>query len=362
MSVRMPGQGRWRVGLVGLFLGLTSCTSTAPVDQNRVQLNGAGSTFVAPLFHNWIKEYEKSHPEVAIDYQVVGSGEGVARFLGKSELDKNPIDFGASDDGVTEEESQSVSRKTLMIPATIGMVAVAYNVPGVDTGLKLSREALAGIFLGTITRWNDPALGKTNEGVTLPDRPISVIVRQDSSGTTYTFTNYLAAISSTFHKKVGRGRTVNWPLRVMQGPGNNGQAALLTRTEGSIGYVDQADTRKLNLAVALLENKAGRFVGPLPVHGEAAIAGINFASRPLAFIPPGGLIADPSAPDAYPITTFSWILLYRHYEDANRLRELRRFLNWCLTAGQEQAPKLGYLRLPNKVAEAARQALETLAP
>jgi phosphate transport system substrate-binding protein len=286
----------------------------------------------------------------------------VARFLGKSERDNNPIDFAASDNGLTEEESKSVSRKTLMIPTTIGMVDVAYNVPGVETGLKLSREALAGIFLGTITRWNDPAIAKTNESRNLPERPISVIVRQDSSGTTYTFTNYLATISSALEKKVGRGRTVIWPLRVMQGSGNSGMAALLTRTEGSIGYVDQADIRKLNIAVAQLENKAGRFVGPLPVHGEAAIAGIDFASRPLAFVPQGGLIADLTAPDAYPITTFSWILVYREYEDANRLRELRRFLNWCLTTGQDEAPKLGYVRLPNKVAEAARQALETLPP
>jgi len=317
-----------------------------PAAVSAQQLSGAGATFPAPLYQRWAVEYNKQVPTIRVNYQSVGSGAGVNNFL------QGVVDFGASDAAMTDEEMAKAPRGVILLPATAGSVVLAYNLENVPD-LKLTRAALAGIFLGTITRWNDPAIVAANPGVPLPDRAINVAYRSDGSGTTFVFTQHLAAISPEFDEEVGFDKSVTFPVGV-GGKGNEGVTALIKQAPGTIGYVEFGYAEQNSLPVASLENKSGNFVAPTPESGAVALATVELPEN-LRVWP-----VDPAAPEAYPITTFSWLLLYRKYDDAAKLQALKDFVTYGLTEGQAFAVELGYIPLPEAVVARANAALATI--
>jgi phosphate transport system substrate-binding protein len=262
------------------------------------------------------------------------------------------VDFGASDAAMSDEEMSKVARGTVLIPVTAGSVVLAYNLPGIE-GLKLSRAALAGIFLGSITKWNDPAIAGANPGLTLPDQPINVAYRSDGSGTTYVFTQHIAAISKEFDEKVGYDKTVTFPVGI-GGKGNEGVTALIKQTPGTIGYIEYGYAKQGNISMALIENKSGQFVAPGPASGSAALASVELPENLRAWP------VDPENPDAYPITSFTWLMLYKNYPDAAKLKALKDFVNFGLTEGQSYSDELGYIPLPEAVVAKSRAALATV--
>ena len=320
-------------------LGLASQSSAQ-------QLSGAGATFPAPLYQRWGVEYNKVHPDVQVNYQSVGSGAGVKNFTA------GVVDFGASDAAMSDAEIAKVPKGVVMIPATAGEIVFAYNLPGVDK-LNLSREAMAGIYLGTVTKWNDPAIAKANPGAKLPDLPIQVAYRSDGSGTTYVFTQHLSAISKDFHDKVGTDKSVTFPAGV-GGKGNEGVTALVKQSPGAIGYVEFGYAKGNGLAMANLENKSGKFVSASGDAGAATLASIKLPEN-LRIWP-----ADPEGAGDYPIVSFTWLLLYKKYDDAAKLKALKDFVAYGLTTGQSFSEALGYIPLPAPVVEKAQAALATV--
>ncbi len=310
------------------------------------QLSGAGATFPAPLYQRWGVEYHNKHPGVQVNYQSVGSGAGVKNFI------QGVVDFGASDAAMTDAEIAKSPRGAVMIPVTAGSVVLAYNLPGVS-GLKLSRSALAGIFLGTITKWNDPAITAANPGLPLPDQPISVAYRSDGSGTTFVFTQHVAAISPEFDEKVGFDKSVTFPVGI-GGKGNEGVTALIKQTPGSIGYIEFGYAKENGLSVAAVENRAGNFIEPTSASGAAALASVQLPENLRAWP------VDPESADAYPITSFTWLLLYQKYDDAKKLGALKGFITYALGDGQALAEPLGYIPLPQVVIDKSKAALASI--
>lgn len=310
------------------------------------QLSGAGATFPAPLYQRWAVEYNKLHPEVQVNYQSVGSGAGVKNFT------QGVVDFGASDAAMSDAEIAKVQNGVVMIPATAGSIVLAYNLPGVPE-LKLSRDNYVNIFLGKISKWNDPAIAKNNPGVNLPDLPIMVAYRSDGSGTTFVFTKHLSAISPTFKEEVGEDKSVTFPVG-QGGKGNEGVTAIIKQSPGAVGYVEYGYAEGNDLPMASLENKSGNFVKPSAESGAATLAHIEFPEN-LRVWP-----ADPTGAEDYPIATFTWLLLYKKYADANELKALKDFVTYGLTDGQKFAPELGYIPLPAPVVEKAKAALATI--
>jgi phosphate transport system substrate-binding protein len=327
--------------LPALLLGVL-----VPLSAPAQQLAGAGATFPAPLYQRWAVEFNKKVPAVQVNYQSIGSGAGVKNFL------QGVVDFGASDAAMTDAEMAKSPRGTVLVPATAGSVVLAYNLPGVS-GLKLSRAALAGIFLGTVKKWNDPAITAANPGVPLPDRAINVAYRSDGSGTTFVFTQHLAAISPEFDEEVGFDKSVTFPVGI-GGKGNEGVTALVKQSAGTIGYVEYGYAANNGLSMAAIENKSGQFVAPTPESGAAALASVQMPEN-LRVWP-----VDPETPEAYPIASFTWLLLYRTYPDAAKLKALREFVNYGLTEGQTYASELGYIPLPEAVVAKAKAALESV--
>jgi phosphate transport system substrate-binding protein len=325
---------------LGLALGLTATTQAA------VQLSGAGATFPAPLYQRWAVEYNKLHPDVQVNYQSVGSGAGVKQFIAGT------VDFGASDAAMSDAEIAKVAKGTVMIPATAGIEVFAYNLPGVND-LKLSREAFVGIYLGTVTNWNDDLIKKDNPGVELPDMPISVAYRSDGSGTTYVFTQHLSAVSPEFKDQVGVDKSVTFPVGV-GGKGNEGVTALIKQTPGTIGYVEYGYAKGNNLQMAVIQNKSGNFIKPADDSGAATLAHMELPANLRAWP------VDPEGKDDYPIATFTWLLLYGEYGDKAKLDALKAFVKWSLQDGQKYAPELGYIPLPKEVVTKAGAALETV--
>jgi phosphate transport system substrate-binding protein len=266
------------------------------------------------------------------------------------------VDFGASDAAMTDDQIAASPRGALLLPVTAGMVALAYNLPGFEGDLRLSRAAYEGIFLGEITTWDDPLIKRTNPGAALPKLSITTAVRQDRSGTTFAFTKHLDAIGDRWRGRYGAATLVAWPGSAMRAKGNEGVAGLVRAAAGSIGYVDYASARQAKLRMALLENREGRFVGPTPENGTAALGAVELPENLRLFVP------DPPGPDSYPITTLTWILLRRTYDDPKSAEGLRDLFRWCLTSGQERAPGLGYLRLPAATASRALEALDAIGP
>jgi phosphate transport system substrate-binding protein len=330
------------------FAGLLALIALSPLSVNAaIQLQGAGATFPAPLYQRWIAEFSKANPGIQINYQGVGSGAGIKQFT------DGLVTFGASDAAMTDAQIAKVKQGVVLIPATAGSIVLAYNLPGVET-LKLSREAYVGIFLGKITKWSDPAIAKTNEGVKLPDLNITVCTRSDSSGTNFVFTGHLAAISSDFKSQVGQGTSVTWPTGVA-GQGNDGVTALIKQTQGAIGYVEYGYAKNNKLAFAQLQNKAGEFVAATPASGAATLNTTQFPANILRAWP-----SDPEAKDAYPISTFTWLLLYKTYSDKDKLAALKKFVTYGLTDGQKLSDDLGYIPMPAEVVQKCKAALDSV--
>jgi len=310
-------------------------------------LNGSGATFPAPLYLRWASDFRKDSPDITVNYQGVGSGAGIKQFS------DGITDFGASDVAMTDAEINKVNGNVLMLPATAGTIVLAYNIPGVQTGLKLSRNAYVGILLGTIKSWNDPIISKDNAGITLPNLPITAVSRSDGSGTTAVFTAHLDAVSPDFASKVGSGKSVTWPVGVA-GKGNDGVTALIKQTPGAIGYVEFGYAEKNNLTMASLQNKAGNFIVPTLQSGAATLASVNLPENLRAFI------TDPDGANDYPIATFTWLLVKKTYTDAAKAAAVKAFVSYGLTKGQSAAPELGYITLPENVVAKVQSVLATV--
>ncbi|HUL59739.1 MAG TPA: phosphate ABC transporter substrate-binding protein PstS [Anaeromyxobacteraceae bacterium] len=319
----------------------------APSQGGTVRIQGAGASFPAPLYSKWFKSYSGSHENVQVDYQSVGSGSGVKSFIDKT------VDFGASDAAMSPEEIQRVDVGVQLLPMTAGSIVLAYNVPGVKE-LKLSRAAYTGIFLGKVKRWNDPAIAKANPGVKLPDSPINVVVRADSSGTTYVFTKHLSAVSPEFAKNPGNDKMPNWPVGT-RSKGNEGVTASLMMTPGSIGYVEYGYAKSQNLPTAILENRSGAFVAATPASGQAALASAQLPDDLIAWA------SDPEGKDAYPIVTYTWVMLYKKYPDRAKVAAIQDLFRFALGDGQKEAEALGYIPLPQNVVERDLAALQRVA-
>lgn len=345
--------------IASLVLTLAGCSSpNRPMTQapaGGILVKGAGATFPAPIYKKWFQTYQQAHPQVAVAYDAVGSGEGIRRFLGKNLAAGEAVDFGASDAAMKDEDIAQAARGVILLPVTAGGVVLAYNLPDVPE-LKLTRAAYAGIFLGEITSWNDRRIAASNPGVKLPRLTIATVVRQDSSGTTFAFTNHLSAISPEWRKQFGAATLVNWPGTAMRGSGNERVAALIQNSVGSIGYAGYEFAHRLGLKTAVLENREGRFVAATQESCTAALASSDIPDNLRVFVP------DPRGAGSYPIVTFSWILLYRHYDDPARARSLRDLLAWSLNDGQNLARESGYVELPQPVRRKTLAALDAIAP
>jgi len=330
----------------GLVVTTTACGGAASSGGPSVELHGAGASFPAPLYDRWFKDYVAAHPNVRVDYQSVGSGAGITQFTNKT------VDFGASDAAMTDEEIAKVERGVQLIPMTAGSVVLAYNLPDLAQPLRLSRKAYADIFLGAITKWNDPAVAAANPGVKLPDLAITVVRRADSSGTTFVFTQHLSAISPAWKTGPGTSKSPNWPAGV-GAKGNEGVTSTIQQTPGALGYVEYGYAKLSALKMATLENKSGTYIEPTTASGQAALAGGQLPANLRLFLP------DPDGKDAYPIVTYTWLLAYRQY-DQNAAAALKDVIRYCLDAGQRVSEEMGYIPLPTSVVAANLTALDEI--
>ncbi|HYK10405.1 MAG TPA: phosphate ABC transporter substrate-binding protein PstS [Gemmatimonadales bacterium] len=344
---------RWRIlsaGL-GLLLGVVAGPAAAQTAANKaLVLHGAGATFPAPLYKKWIGVFTAQNPDVSIEYQEVGSGEGVRRFLAQS------IDFGASDGALTDEEMAKIPGGARLVPATAGMVVLAYNLPGLGGDLKLSRDVYVDIFLRRIQKWNDYRIQALNPGLKLPNLSIVIAARKDSSGTTFALANHLSAISPAWRDGPGAGFVIDWSGRAMLARGNEGVAALVKNGVGALGYVEYGFAERLRLPMAQLQNRAGGYVAPNGRSGQTTLAS-NVRSMPenlRLYLP------DPEGAESYPILSLSWLLLYERYPDQQKRAAIKRFVTWGLTGGQSFSADLGYIALPPEVAALSRAALDRI--
>jgi len=310
-----------------LILATTLCMA-------QVQLTGAGATFPYPIYSKWFDSYGKA-TGARINYQSIGSGAGIQQLKVKT------VDFGASDAPLSNEEMASMPGQVIHIPTVAGAVVLTYDVKGVGEGLKLTPELISGIFLGKITQWNDPAIKKVNPKVNLAGIPIFVVHRSDGSGTSFIFTNYLADVSGEWKSKVGAGKSVKWPVG-LGGKGNEGVAGTIKQTPGSIGYVELAYAVQNHLTYAQVRNKAGQFITPSVESTTIAASG----GAPALKKDIRSLIVNSPAKGAYPISGFTYILLYKNQSDAAKGRELVKFLRWAIHDGQKMTKALLYAPLP----------------
>lgn len=331
-------------------------TAEAKAPPGGVLLKGAGATFPSLLYQRWFTLYQGGHSGVAIAYDAVGSGEGIRRFTGRNIKPEEAVDFGASDAAMSDEQMAQVSEGVLLLPVTAGSVVMAYNLPGFEGELRLSRKAYAGIFLGEIRNWNDRLIAAGNPGAKLPRLTIATVVRQDGSGTTYAFTKHLDAVSETWRSRYGAATLVDWPGNAMRAKANEGVAARIKQSDGSIGYVNYEFARKVGLPMAVLENKEGRFIKPSAQSSTLALASAELPDNLRVFV------ADPAGRDSYPIVTMTWILLHRQYRDAAKARAIRDLFGWCLRDGQRYAPELNYIPLPPAAIARALPALAAIQP
>lgn len=309
--------------------------------QQELRISGQGASFPAPLYFAWFREYNRITPGVRISYQSTGSGAGVRALTDRI------VDFAASDAGMTDQEIARIDGGVVLLPMTAGEIVLAFNLPGVET-LRLPRDVYPAIFAGEITRWNDPRIVAANPGVTFPDRPISVVTRSDSSGTTFVFTQHLSAINDTFASVVGVGTNVPFPRQpnFLAAPRNDGVATLINQTPGAIGYIEYFFATSTNQPMAQLENASGAFTAPGDRAGQAALASADLSGDDLRI-----WVTDPADPEAYPIATFTWMLFFgRHGNDAVAAA-LRDFVRWAVTDGQAMASQFGYIPLPKPVVD-----------
>jgi len=310
-------------------------------------LNGAGATFPYPIYSKWFYEYNKSKG-VQINYQSIGSGGGI------QQLTNGTVDFGASDAPMTDEQISKVKGGVIHFPTVAGAVALAYNVPGVESGLKLSSSVLADIYMGVVTKWNDPEIADLNPGVNLPDLNITVAHRSDGSGTTNIFTNYLTKVSSKWASSVGFATSVKWPVGV-GGKGNEGVAGLISQVPGTIGYVELAYAIKNKLPYATMKNKSGHYVEPTIASTTAAAAGA-LKTMPSDF---RVMITNAAGADAYPICGFTWLLVHPSY-NSDTGKTVTDFLHWYLSEGEGMAKDLYYAPLPESLVSKVEKKIEMI--
>jgi len=324
--------------LAGLALALPVLGQT--------QLNGAGATFPYPMYSKWFNEYNKLHPDVQINYQSIGSGGGIRQVL------NGTVDFGASDGPMTDEQLKEAKTKILHIPTVLGADVPAYNVPGVNGEIKFTPEALAGIFLGKISNWSDPAIAKVNPGVNFPNQSIIVVHRSDGSGTTYIFTDYLSKVSKEWEATVGKGTSVKWPVG-LGGKGNEGVAGQIRQLQGSIGYVELIYAIQNKISYGSVRNAAGNFV-------KASLDGVTEAAASVKTMPADFRVSITNAPGktAYPISSFTWLLIPVQAKDPKKGKIIADFLDWMVNDGQKMTGQLSYAPLPANVVEKVKVALK----
>jgi phosphate transport system substrate-binding protein len=325
---------------ISVFAGVASA--------QELRLIGSGASFPFPIYAAWFKDFSKT-AGATVDYQAKGSGAGIQDFL------KRTVDFAASDAAMTDEEMGKVEGGVILLPMTAGKIVLAYNLPGIASGLKLPRDVYPDIFLGKITRWNDPRLLAANPSLKLPDTPITVVRRSDSSGTTYLFTRHLSTISPAFKSGPGVGTSVQWPTsdKIVAAPKNDGVTATVKQTPGAIGYIEYGYAKLTKAPIAELQNKSGKYIEANLKSGQAALAGATIPADLRAWID------DPEGADAYPIAGFSWILLYKK-QDSKKAEILRKLVDYALTKGQTMADSMGYIPLPPQVIEKVKLAAKDI--
>jgi len=322
------------LGIVGTLV------SAANLLTAQVRLNGAGATFPNIIYQTWILTYNQKFDNVEINYQSIGSGGGIRQFSDKT------VDFGGTDAPMTDSAIAAIGGNVLHIPTVLGAVVPTYNLPGLSQPVRFTPAVLADIFLGKITKWNDARIASANPGVTLPNQDIIVVHRSDGSGTTYVWVDYLTKVSPDWAQKVGRGTSVNWPVG-LGGRGNEGVTATVRQTPGAIGYVELGYALINKMPAGMVQNKAGNWIAPSLESVTAAAQGAMADMGPNTDFRVS--ITDSPGAQAYPIASFTWVLLRKDYPDASKTRELVRYVWWSLTEGQAKAPALGYAPLAKEM-------------
>lgn len=327
----------------------TTTSATTPASNSARIINGAGATFPYPIYSKWFDEYGKQHPDVRINYQSIGSGGGIKQLTAKT------VSFGATDGPMTDEQLKGAPGPILHFPTVLGGVVPIYNVSGLTQPLKFTGAALADIYLGKITKWNDSAIAKSNPGVRLPSTDIAVVHRSDGSGTTYIFVDYLSKVSTEFKQKVGVATSVQWPAGV-GAKGNEGVSGLVKQTPGAIGYVELIYASNNKIAYGAVQNKSGQFI-TATLEGVTAAAAGAAANMPEDF---RVSITNADGSGAYPISSFTWLLFYQNPDDKEAARKMVDFMKWALSDGQRFASELGYAPLPQPVIEKESLALNKI--
>ena len=332
--------------IVLLCLSLTLSLALPAIAQTT--LNGAGATFPYPLYSKWFSEYHKAHSDIEINYQSIGSGGGIRQVLAQT------VDFGASDGPMTDEQLSQAKVKILHIPTVLGAVVPAYNVSGVSGEVRFSPSVIADICLGKITNWNDKAIAKDNPDVKFPDRQIILIHRSDGSGTSYIFTDYLSKVSSDWKNQVGKGTSVKWP-NGLGGKGNEGVAGMVRQMDGSFGYVELIYAIQNHITYGSVKNSSGAWV-------KASLGGATAAAASVKSMPADFRVSITDAPgkDAYPISSFTWLLIPVQSKDPKKGKILQDFLTWMLEEGEKMTEPLAYSPLPDSVAVKVRDAIKQI--
>ncbi|HYX82169.1 MAG TPA: phosphate ABC transporter substrate-binding protein PstS [Gemmatimonadales bacterium] len=324
------------------FLAIAALLGTAVAAKavDEVTLNGAGATFPKIIYENWMLTYNQTHPEVKLNYQAIGSGGGIRQFS------DGTVDFGGTDAPMTDSAIAAIQGNVLHIPTVMGAVVIAYNLPGLSQPVKFTPDVLADIFLGKITNWNDARLASINSGLKLPTQDIVVVHRSDGSGTSFVFTDYLSKVSPDWQQKVGKGTSPNWPVG-LGGRGNDGVSATVSQTPGAIGYIELAYAMINKIPFGTLKNSAGNWVTPSLEGVTAAAAGAMKEMGPNTDFRVS--ITNAQGAQAYPISSFTWLLVHKTYSDTAKARALVQFVWWAETDGQAKAPELGYAQLPREL-------------
>lgn len=314
----------------------------------QTKLNGAGATFPYPIYSKWFNQYHQEHPEIEINYQSIGSGGGIRQVTAGT------VDFGASDGPMSDQQLADAKKKIIHLPTVLGAVVPAYNIPGFKGELKFTPEVIAGIYLGKITTWNDPAIAKANPGVSLPGQSIIVVHRSDGSGTTYIFTDYLSKVSNEWRDSVGKNTSVKWPTG-LGAKGNEGVAGMVRQMDGAFGYVELIYAVQNNITFGSVKNAAGVFV-------KASLDSTTAAAASMKAMPADFRVSITNAPgkDAYPIASFTWLLVPADWKDKTKEKVIIDFLSWMLEQGQTMTADLNYAPLPDSVKQKEREAIKAI--
>ncbi len=329
----------------GLALLLAGCSGQS---SKQITLNAAGATFPAPIYSKWFDEYHKAHPTTQINYQPIGSGGGIRQ------LQSGTVDFGASDQPMTDDQISKFPFKVLHFPSVLGAVVPTYNIPNMDAELNFTPDALAGIMLGTIKKWNAPEIAKANPGVKLPANDIVVVHRSDGSGTTFIWTDYLSKVSPQWKEKVGSGTSVNWPVG-LGGKGNDGVAGLVKQTPNALGYVELIYAVNNKMPYGKVQNSAGQYI-------KADLASVTAAASSAANMPADFRVSitNPAGPAAYPISSFTWLLIPAKIADPDKRAAIQDLLKWAIGPGQSMTQALEYAPLPTQVVSAEQAAISQI--